>query len=137
MISLLAADIILVLHVLFVAFVVAGLLFIFIGKTRGWPWVRNPWFRVAHLAAIGGVTLESWFGVICPLTTWEKMLRSQAGEVVYTGSFLSHVLETILYYRAPMWVFTVCYTMFGAIVLASWIWVRPRPFTWTSKYDKS
>lgn len=129
MISFLAADIILILHVLFVAFVVIGLLLIFLGKTLGWSWVRNPWFRLAHVGAISVVTLESWFGVACPLTAWEKMLRSQAGDVVYTGSFLSHLLEKILYYRAPMWVFTVCYTVFGAIVLASWIWVRPRPFT--------
>ncbi len=56
-------------------------------------------------------------------------LRLHAGETVYTGSFISHLLETILYYRAPMWVFAVCYTLFGAIVVASWIWARPRPFT--------
>lgn len=133
MISLLAADIILILHVLFAAFVVFGLLLIFLGKTLGWSWVRNPWFRLVHVGAIGVVTLESWFGVACPLTTWEKMLRSQVGDVVYTGSFLSHLLETILYYRAPMWVFAVCYTVFGMMVLAGWIWIRPRPFTKSSK----
>jgi len=34
-----------------------------------------------------------------------------------------------LYFQAPAWVFAVCYTVFGAIVAASWIWVRPRPIT--------
>ena len=58
MIYLLAADAILVMHVLFVAFVVIGLLLIHLGKTRGWFWVRNPWFRLAHVAAIGVVTLQ-------------------------------------------------------------------------------
>jgi len=129
MIYLLAADTILVLHVMFVAFVVMGLLLIFIGNFFGWSWVRNPWFRLAHVAAIAVVTLQSWLGVICPLTNWEMTLRSRAGDTVYAGSFISHLLETILYYRAPAWAFTVCYTTFGIIVIASWIWVRPRPFT--------
>ena len=129
MIYLLAADAILIIHVLFAAFVVIGLLLINLGKICGWFWVRNPWFRMVHVAAIGVVTLQSWFGVMCPLTIWEKGLRLQAHETVYTGSFISHLLETILYYSAPVWVFVVCYTTFGAIVVASWIWVRPRPFT--------
>ena len=128
MIYLLAADIILIMHVLFVAFVVIGFLLILLGKFRGWFWIRNPWFRLAHVAAIGVVTVQSWFGVMCPLTILEKALRLRAGEVVYTGSFISHLLETILYYNVPMWVFTVCYTLFGAIVVASWLWIRPRPF---------
>ena len=127
-IYLLAADAILVLHVLFAAFVVVGLLLIFIGKARHWSWVRNFWFRVAHLAAICVVTFESWLGVLCPLTSWEKKLRSHAGDEVYTGSFISHSLETLLYYEAPAWVFVVCYTVFGIIVVASWIWVRPYSF---------
>ena len=126
-IFLLAADAILLLHVLFVAFVVIGLLLIFLGKARGWSWVRNPWFRSAHVAAIGVVILQSWLGVICPLTTSEMALRSRAGDAVYSGSFISHWLETILYYQAPAWVFAVCYTAFGAVVVASWFWVRPRP----------
>ncbi|HEB86193.1 MAG TPA: DUF2784 family protein, partial [Gammaproteobacteria bacterium] len=50
---LLAADAILLLHVLFVTFVVMGLVLIFAGKVRAWAWVRNPWFRLTHLAAIG------------------------------------------------------------------------------------
>ena len=129
MIYLLAADAILIMHLLFVAFVVIGLLLILLGKTRGWSWIRNPWFRLGHVAAIGVVMVQSWFGVMCPLTIWEKALRVHAGEAVYAGFFISHLLETILYYRAPMWVFAVCYTLFGAIVVASWIWARPRSFT--------
>jgi hypothetical protein len=97
MIYLLAADAILVMHLLFVAFIVVGLLLIHLGKTRRWFWIRNPWFRLAHVAAIGVVTLQSWFGVLCPLTILEKALRLHACEAVYTGSFISHLLETILY----------------------------------------
>jgi hypothetical protein len=52
--------------------------------------------------------------------------RERAGDAAYTGSFISHWLETLLYYNAPPWVFVVCYTAFGALVVVSWIWVPPR-----------
>ena len=131
---LLVADILLFGHVLFVAFVVFGLALILVGKFVAWGWVRNPWFRAMHLAAIGVVVLQSWVGVICPLTTWEMALRERAGSAVYSGSFISHWLEAILYYQAPAWVFTVCYTIFAAAVVASWFWVRPRPFGETPEH---
>jgi hypothetical protein len=126
---LFAADLVLLLHVLLVAFVVFGLLLILTGKVRVWDWVRNPWFRVMHLLAIGVVVVQSWFGALCPLTEFEMALRSQAGDTVYAGTFISHWLNTILYYQAPAWVFVVCYTAFGLVVIGSWFWVKPRPFT--------
>lgn len=124
---LLAADALLFVHVLFVVFVVFGLLLTLAGGLFSWQWVRNRWFRFAHLIAIGVVVLQSWFGMICPLTTWEMALREKAGDAVYGGTFVSHWLETILYYNAPPWVFAICYTIFGVLVLASWFWVRPNP----------
>ena len=123
---LLAADLLLFMHVLFVAFVILGLVLVIVGKLADWSWVRNPWFRLAHLAAIGIVVLQSWLGAICPLTTWEMALRERAGEAVYTGAFIAHWLETVLYYRAPEWVFILAYTVFGALVVFCWFWVRPR-----------
>lgn len=125
---LLAADAVLFTHVLFVGFVIAGLVLVLIGKPLQWTWIRNPWFRILHLAAIGIVVLQSWFGVICPLTTIEMALRERAGDAVYAGSFVAHWLESILYYRAPAWVFAAVYTAFAALVVLSWFWVRPRPF---------
>lgn len=125
---LLAADAVLLLHAAFVAFVVLGLALIFIGKALDWSWVCNRWFRVTHLIAIGIVVLQSWFGMICPLTNIEMALRSRAGDATYAGSFIAHWLDSLLYYRAPAWVFAVCYTAFGALVVASWFLVRPRPF---------
>jgi hypothetical protein len=134
---LLAADAILLLHVLFVAFVVFGLVLIFVGKFRSWSWIRNPWFRIVHLAAIAVVVLQSWFSVICPLTTVEMALRLRAGDETYPGTFISHWIEWILYYRAPAWVFGVCYTAFAALVVASWIWVRPRRMQSCRKAESS
>ncbi len=98
---LIAADAILITHVLFVAFVVLGLFLIFAGKVFAWSWVYNLVFRSTHLAAIGIVVLQSWLGAICPFTVWEMGLRAKAGDTVYTGSFIGHWLQTLLYYRAP------------------------------------
>ena len=124
----LLADAILFLHLMFVAFVILGLCLILIGKIQSWSWVRNPWFRLAHLCAITVVVLQAWLRMICPLTIIEMELRSRAGDTPYTGSFISHWLETLLYYQAPAWVFIVCYTLFGLAVFTSWFWVRPRRF---------
>ncbi|MDX1480704.1 MAG: DUF2784 domain-containing protein [Woeseiaceae bacterium] len=132
---LLAADALLVLHVLFVAFVIGGLFVVLVGGTLGWRWIRNPWFRLAHLGAIGVVVLQAWLGRICPLTIWEMALRERAGDAVYAGSFVAHWLGELLYYRAPAWVFAAAYTAFAALVIASWFAVRPRPFGKCSEPD--
>lgn len=122
---LIFADALLVLHTLLVAFVILGLVATFVGYFLGWHWVRNVWFRLAHLLVIGVVVLQSWLGVICPLTSWEMALRAKAGQAGYEGSFIQHWLQSILYYSAPDWVFILAYTVFGALVLASWFVVRP------------
>lgn len=125
-IYLLAADAILVAHVLFVVFVVFGLLAIYVGYLLSWRWVRSYWFRLLHLIGIVFVVLESWLGIICPLTTWEMLLREKSGGETYSGSFIQHWLQSILYYDAPDWVFMVVYTLFAALVLASWFIVPPK-----------
>lgn len=126
----LLADFLLVLHIAFVAFVILGLLLVLLGGLLGWRWVLNPWFRLAHLLAIGLVVVQACFGVICPLTTWEMRLRSHAGDSTYEGTFMSHWLHRILYYDAPPWVFVLVYTAFGLAVACAWIGFRPRPLRW-------
>lgn len=125
---LLAADALLIVHTLFVLFVVGGLFMIIVGGLYGLSWVRNPWFRLSHLAAIAIVVLQAWAGRICPLTTWEMMLRQRAGETTYSESFVSYWLGRLLYYEASPWVFLIAYTAFGLAVLASWYWIKPRSF---------
>jgi hypothetical protein len=119
------ADALLVLHFLFVLFVIIGLCLIVLGGWRGWPWVHNRWFRWLHLAAIAVVVAQAWLGQACPLTTLEMWLRSEAGEVAYQGSFIQYWVSRLLYYRAPAWVFTLAYTAFGALVALAWIKVPP------------
>lgn len=125
---LLAADVLLSLHVLFVAFVVLGLLAVFAGAALAWEWVRNPWFRILHLVAIVVVAAQAWLGLVCPLTSIEMAFRAKAGEAAYSGAFISHWLQQLLYVDAPAWVFTACYSAFAILVVMSCLWVRPRPF---------
>lgn len=121
----LLADAVLALHVLVVLFVVFGLLLILVGRRR-WRWVRNPWFRLAHLLAIVVVVLQAWLGRICPLTTLEMALRERAGDAVYSGSFIAHWMQALLYYDAPIWFFAMVYSVFGLLVVGSWFFIRPR-----------
>ncbi|WP_108124785.1 DUF2784 domain-containing protein [Saccharospirillum mangrovi] len=120
------ANVVLLLHVSFVAFVVVGLALVYVGYFFDWHWVRSRVFRLVHLAAIGYVVVQSWLGVICPLTVLEMKLRASAGLDTYNGSFIQHWLQSLLYYSAPDWVFILVYSLFGALVAFSWWLVRPR-----------
>ena len=122
----LAADAVLLIHALFVVFVVLGVACIIAGGLRGWRWVTDPWFRVAHIGAILVVAAQSWFGMICPLTILEMKLRTLGGGTAYVGTFMSHWLASLLYIQAPAWVFTVAYTVFAGLVGATWWWLPPR-----------
>lgn len=117
----LAADFILVIHAAFVLFVVGGLGAIWAGLAAGKEWARNPWFRGAHLAAIGFVVAESLLGYACPLTVWEDALR---GTPEGKG-FLARWIHAWLFWDWPPWVFTLLYTAFGAAV--GWTWCRWPP----------
>ena len=125
----LIAGLILVLHAGVVAFVVVGLLLIYIGNWLGWDWVNHLWFRLAHLATIAFVAVQSWFGFTCPLTTLENWLRTQAAVATYSGGFIEHWLQRALFYQAPAWVFVTGYTTFGLLVAATWVWFPPRSST--------
>ena len=69
------ADIVLIVHFLFVLFVVGSLPLIWIGGWMRLDLVRNLRFRLAHIAAILFVVVESFVGMICPLTLLEDRLR--------------------------------------------------------------
>ena len=122
------ADLVLIFHVSFVIFVVFGLIAILWGGHCGWRWIRNPWFRIGHLAAIGIVVIQAWLGIVCPLTILENSLRERAGASTYGGSFIAHWLHKVLFFQVAPWVFGLCYTLFGIAVVFSWLKYRPRPF---------
>jgi len=123
----LLADAILILHFAFVAFVVVGLLAIWLGWLFRWRFVRNFWFRLAHLLAIGGVAAESMAGIICPLTIWENQLRLLVGGGErYEGSFVQHWLHRVMFFEASESTFTILYLLFFAAVALSLWFVKPR-----------
>lgn len=119
------ADLILVTHALFVAFVVLGLVAILLERQLRWGWLRNRRFRLIHLLAIIIVIAEAWLGLVCPLTEWENRARVAAGESGYETSFIQHWLRELLFYDFEPWVFTVAYTAFGILVLVAWLLVPP------------
>ena len=123
----LLADAVLILHAAVVVSVVGGLLLILIGNLAGWRWVNALWFRLAHLATIGVVVAQAWLGVTCPLTSLEMVLRERARLSTYSGGFIEHWLHRFLYFEAPAWVFALVYTLFGALVLATWRYLPPTP----------
>ena len=83
----LAADLVALIHLLFVLFVVLGGLLV----------LRWRWFAWIHLpSAIWGALIELT-GFICPLTPLENRLRLQAGEAGYPGGFIEHYLLPVLY----------------------------------------
>lgn len=129
----LMANAVLVVHASIVVFVIGGLLATLIGGAMHWSWTRNLWFRAVHLGAILVVVLESWAGIVCPLTTLEQWLRMRAGQVAYEGDFIAHWLTKFMFFTAPAWVFIAAYSVFGLLVIGSWIWLPPRRHTFSPK----
>ncbi|RJG01050.1 DUF2784 domain-containing protein [Noviherbaspirillum sedimenti] len=122
----LLANAVLIVHFAIVVFVVGGLVLVVAGNLIGWQWVNRIWFRVAHLAAIATVVVESWTDIVCPLTTLESWLRTKAGADPYSGGFIEHWLQQLLFYEAPWWVFAVTYSAFGLLVAAAWWYFPPK-----------
>jgi hypothetical protein len=81
------ADLVLVLHLGFVVFVVLGGLLV----------LRWPAIMALHIpAAVWGVVIE-FTGWLCPLTPLENWLRVRGGELGYSGGFIEHYIQPVLY----------------------------------------
>ncbi len=121
----LLADIVVVLHLAYAAFVVLGYPAIVAGGLRGWRWVRNLPLRIAHLAAIAFVGLEGAIGMVCPLTGLEFSLREAAGSDPEAGAFIARLASRLLYYDFPPWVFTTAYLLLTLLAAALFFAVPP------------
>jgi hypothetical protein len=117
---LLLADLVLIVHFLFVAFVVGGFALILAGAIMRWRWIRSLRFRVAHLLAIAFVAVESIAGVMCPLTAWEDALRGRDSDL----GFIARWVHGIMFYDLAPWVFTTAYVGFALLVAVTW-WLVP------------
>jgi hypothetical protein len=131
------ADFLVAIHLGYMAYVVLGQMAILIGWPLQWRWIRNPWFRVSHLAMILIVAAEAVVDYECPLTKWERDLRIHIGQIkadpergnVEEVSFVAQILRSVLYagsdesfvqYLKPT------YYTFAGIVLATVLLVPPR-----------
>jgi hypothetical protein len=83
----LLANAVVLLHALFIVFIVFG-------GFLAWRW---RWVAVLHVpAALWGVLIE-YRGWICPLTPLENALRVKAGQAGYSGGFVEHYLLPAMY----------------------------------------
>ncbi|MDX1392780.1 MAG: DUF2784 domain-containing protein [Gemmatimonadota bacterium] len=83
----LLADTVLVVHFLFIAFVVGG-------GFLAIRWRRVTWLHLP--AAVWGAAIE-FFGWVCPLTPLENHLRRLGGQAGYTDGFIEHYLMPLVY----------------------------------------
>lgn len=120
------ADAVLVAHVGIVAFVVFGLVAVFVGARLRWGWVRGLHWRVLHVLLMLFIALQAWLGALCPLTVWEQALRRHAGQATYGGSFIEHWLSRLIFFDAPWWMFVAAYSAFAGLVVLAWWRVPPR-----------
>ncbi|MBI4002910.1 MAG: DUF2784 domain-containing protein [Nitrospira defluvii] len=117
MLYYLLADLVVLLHLGFVAFVVAGGLLVL-------KWPRMAWLHAP--AAIWGAIIE-FTGWICPLTPLEQFLRIRAGRSAYDTDFIAHYILPLLY---PAHLTRDLQLILGMVVLSvnlvlyGWLWRR-------------
>jgi hypothetical protein len=134
------ADATLIVHLLYIGFVVVSLLVIFLGWAMKWNWVRNPWFRWLHLLAIAIVVFEAFMKITCPLTTLELYYRTQAGQDAHAVDWGEQIpeisdcmwsLRQLLFPGCKMEFFVPIYVGVASLILLSFFLVPPRwPRRW-------
>lgn len=83
----LLADLLVVAHLVFIVFVVAGGLVVL-------RWPRVAWL---HLPAVAWGIYAEATATVCPLTPLENLWRRQAGDAGYAGGFVEHYLVPLIY----------------------------------------
>ena len=132
------AELVSIIHFAIIAFVVLGQVAILIGWGLRWRWIRNPWFRVAHVGTIVIVAVEAMVEFECPLTTLEYNLQIEAGQLDPDFrnqnwsdddfGFISRHLRKFTFYDASKHgvVLDASYYVFAGLTLATVFLVPPR-----------
>jgi hypothetical protein len=81
------ADLTVVLHLGFIAFVVCGVFLV----------VRWPRLLIPHLGCVVWGAYTEFTATVCPLTPLENHFRRLAGEAGYAGGFIEHYLWPLIY----------------------------------------
>ncbi|WHZ16318.1 MAG: putative membrane protein [Nitrospira sp.] len=113
----LGADFVLLIHLAFVLFVVAGGLLVL-------KWPRLAWL---HLPAVVWGALVEFTGWICPLTPLENSLRALGGESAYGSDFSGRYLLPVLYptgLTSDLQVVLGTGLLAANVALYSWLWRR-------------
>ena len=103
------ADGVVVIHFAWILFLIGGA---FIGR-------RVRWVKWTHLAALGYSVLLQAFSWICPLTYLELWLWNRTPAGSYSGSFIAHYLEKLVYMEIPrglVFAMTVAVIVISAVV---------------------
>ncbi|MGA7180931.1 MAG: DUF2784 domain-containing protein [Thiobacillaceae bacterium] len=117
MIYRLVSEVLLLVHLAFIFFVMAGGVLVALRP-------RIVWLHVP--AVIWGALIE-FRGWICPLTPLENTFRKLAGEKGYAGGFIEHYLLPLIY---PESLTTKTQYLLGGLVLVTnalvyfWLWRR-------------
>ena len=116
------ADVLMVLHFLWVAFMVFGLP---LGM-----WLRSPKLRWAHFLGMTATALIAAANAYCPLTVWEEALRWNADpSFSYGESFLARHLAPLLYPNCDAAVLRWASVTWGALTAALMVLKPPgRPW---------
>lgn len=117
------ANVIVAIHLGYLVYVIGGMLAILLGMALRWQWIRNPWFRLTHMAMILIVAFEAVLGFWCPLTTWEHELR---GDEFASQTFVGQCLQFIMFPEIPEQYLNMIYYLFAAAVVVSFIFAPPR-----------
>ena len=121
----LAADLVVLVHVVYVATVIVGLLLILIGLGLGWTWVRNFWFRgPSGLDRRRRAGRRS--GHRLPADHVGKRAAGEGRRACGAGDFLGRLAHYAIFCQAPEWAFVVAHCLFGGLVLAVMIFAPPR-----------
>jgi len=83
----LLADLVVVVHLLFIVFVAVGSLLA----------VRSPRLVFVHVPVVLWAAAIVTIGFTCPLTPLEKAFRERAGTTSYDGGFIDHYLDGVVY----------------------------------------
>ena len=114
-------QLVLAVHIVVIAFNVAGLVLIPAGAMLGWRWVRWLWLRLLHLGSLAVVALQAVLGRACFLTDWQSALTGAGAE----DPLIMRWVNSVIFWPLPMWAFTALYLALFAYVVALWWFVRP------------
>lgn len=111
------ANFLLLLHLAFILFAVAG------GLLVAWK-KRLVWL---HLPAVIWAALIEFMGWICPLTPLENHFRELSGKSGYPGGFIEHYLLPLIYpdtLTAPTQVALGMFVVAINSLIYLWLWQR-------------